>query len=306
MFTECIKSLIPVTPAAISQVVNTIPPVSNQLDLPTTFIMATSTTTDRVEISHDIVHAGGVQTPTAIQTVRPSRNRDHTPTPSISDLAASAAKRITSPQRRSTRLQYKGKIGAFKRWCNTNGVVHHSPDIKDIINFMEYKFVVEGRQARTIQGYKSAFTDYFDPAKLDIKRSRPIQRLIRAYFKDRPPALNTPQPWDVHRVLEALKRPPFEPMSVATLKYVTLKTVFLTALATGRRRSEIHAFAHSSIRSTFIEDNEILNIKTIPAFLTKNQKENSSPDSTKKILIPSLKEVLGPDLWDSAGSIVNK
>ena len=79
---------------------------------------------------------------------------------------------------------------------------------------MEFKFAVEGRQARTIQGYKSAFSDFYDPEKLDIKRSRKIHRLIKAYFKERPPALNIPQPWDVHRVLEALKHPPFEPLSI--------------------------------------------------------------------------------------------
>ena len=299
MITDCIKTIIPVTPAATPQVVNTTPPVINQFVQPTTLVTTTSTTTDRVEISHDLVQTGDRETPMTPHTVRLSRNTDRSSTLSTTDLAASAARRIASPQRRSTRLQYKGKIEAFKRWCNTNGVVHHSPEIKDIINFMEFKFVVEGRQPRTIQGYRSAFTDYFDPAKLDIKRSRQIQRLIKAYFKERPPALNIPQPWDVQRVLEALKRPPFEPMSIATLKFVTLKTVFLTALATGRRRSEIHAFSHISVRSTFIDGNEVINIKTVPAFLTKNQRENSSPNSTKKILIPSLKEVLGPDLWDS-------
>jgi hypothetical protein len=34
---------------------------------------------------------------------------------------------------------------------------------------------------------------------------------------------------------------PFEPMDRASLKYVTLKTVFLVALATAQWRSELHA-----------------------------------------------------------------
>ena len=222
----------------------------------------------------------------------------------LNELADSAARKIASPQRRGTRIQYRGKIGAFRKWSLLNGVSVISPSINDIINFMEYKFVIEGRQARTIQGYKSAFTDYYDPALLNIKRSRPIQRLIRAYFKERPPALNVPKPWDVNKVLDSLKRPPFEPMSVATLKYVTMKTVFLVALATGRRRSEIHALSHKSVKSSVINGNEVIHVKTVMSFLTKNQRENSSPDAAKKIFIPSLKEVLGPDLWDSEDKVL--
>ena len=34
----------------------------------------------------------------------------------------------------------------------------------------------------------------------------------------------------------------------------------------------------------------------IRIFFTKNQNERRSPDSIKKIIIPSLKETLGPDL----------
>ena len=51
---------------------------------------------------------------------------------------------------------------------------------------MEYKFQIEGRQARTIQGYKSAFADFFDASIVDIRGSRAVS----SYFRDRPPVLN--------------------------------------------------------------------------------------------------------------------
>ena len=70
-------------------------------------------------------------------------------------------------------------------------------------------------------------------------------------------------------VLQALTKAPFEPLSLAEPKFLTWKTVFLIALAFGRRRSEIHAFtfkgsSHSKGWSKVI-------LKTDPAFLTKNQ-----------------------------------
>jgi integrase len=40
---------------------------------------------------------------------------------------------------------------------------------------------------------------------------------------------------------------PFEPMETASLKSITLKTVFLVALATAQRRSELHALSFEKI-----------------------------------------------------------
>jgi hypothetical protein len=40
---------------------------------------------------------------------------------------------------------------------------------------------------------------------------------------------------------------PFEPMERASLKYITLKTVFLVALATAQQRSELHALSYENI-----------------------------------------------------------
>jgi hypothetical protein len=48
-------------------------------------------------------------------------------------------------------------------------------------------------------------------------------------------------------VLRALMEEPFVPMDRASLKYVTLKTVFLVASATAQRRSELHALSYEKI-----------------------------------------------------------
>jgi hypothetical protein len=45
--------------------------------------------------------------------------------------------------------------------------------------------------------------------------------------------------WNLSLVLDALRRAPFGPLGEAILKHLTLKTVFLLALASGRRRSEL-------------------------------------------------------------------
>ena len=49
--------------------------------------------------------------------------------------------------------------------------------------------------------------------------------------------------WDLGIVLEALSKPHYEPLREASLKHLTLKTVFLLVMASARRRSELLALA---------------------------------------------------------------
>ena len=47
--------------------------------------------------------------------------------------------------------------------------------------------------------------------------------------------------WDLGIVREALSKPPYEPLREASLKHLTLKTVFLLAMASGGRRGKLQA-----------------------------------------------------------------
>ena len=46
--------------------------------------------------------------------------------------------------------------------------------------------------------------------------------------------------WDLGVVLEALSKSAYEPLREASFKHLTLKTVFLLAMASAGRRSELH------------------------------------------------------------------
>ena len=56
--------------------------------------------------------------------------------------------------------------------------------------------------------------------------------------------------WNPALVLSALTKPPFEPLDQASDQLLTWKTVFLIALASGKRRGEIHAFEHARLQRT--------------------------------------------------------
>ena len=68
------------------------------------------------------------------------------------------------------------------------------------------------------------------------------------------------------------------------------KTVFLLALASGKRMSEIHAWAHSSVSSR--RNWSEVTVSPSPAFLAKNQLASDGPDSIKPVVIPALTTML--------------
>jgi integrase len=73
----------------------------------------------------------------------------------------------------------------------------------------------------------------------------------------------------------------------ASLKYVTLKTVFLVALATAQRRSELHALSYENI--SFNKVRGEVQLAPVPGFLAKNQ---APVTSRRPVIIPSLSETV--------------
>ena len=68
-----------------------------------------------------------------------------------------------------------------------------------------------------------------------------ITRLLKRVFNSRPPVKRLVPEWDLKKVLELLSNPPFEPIHKISLKCLTWKTVFLTAVSTFRRCSHLQA-----------------------------------------------------------------
>ena len=57
--------------------------------------------------------------------------------------------------------------------------------------------------------------------------------------------------WDLSIVLEALSKPPYEPLREASLKHLTLKTVFLLTMASAGRRSAQQALVFDPLYIQF-------------------------------------------------------
>ena len=87
---------------------------------------------------------------------------------------------------------------------------------------------------------------------------------------------------------------PFEPIKEASLKHLTFKTVFLLALGSGKRRSEIHDWQNKNIRHQ--SDWSKVSLYPSPSFLSKNQLTKEGSDSVAPVVIPALAPTLDKSL----------
>lgn len=75
--------------------------------------------------------------------------------------------------------------------------------------------------------------------------------------------------WDLPTVLAALSCCPFEPLEQVELKFLSLKTALLIALASAKRVGEIHALSVHQSCIQFSSDNTRVSMRLNPAFVPK-------------------------------------
>ena len=201
-------------------------------------------------------------------------------------FSEAVAARIEAPQRRSTRSVYEAKWTIFTKWCLSNQVDFRAPPLKAIADFLLHLFQDKKLQPGTIDGYRSAIADKLGNSAINVSRDENLTRLLDSFHRDRPKGRRGIPSWNLSLVLHQLTKAPFEPLKEASLKHLTFKTVFLLALGSGKRRSEIHAWLHKNIRHQ--SDWSKVSLYPSPSFLSKNQLAKEGPDSVAPVVIPAL------------------
>ena len=123
-----------------------------------------------------------------------------------------------------------------------------APPLKAIADFLLFLFQDRKLQPGTIEGYRSARADKLGNSPTNISTDENLTHLLDSFHRDRPKGRRGIPSWNLSLVLHQLTKAPFEPLKEASLKHLTVKTVFILALGSGKRRSEIHAWLHKNIR----------------------------------------------------------
>lgn len=145
----------------------------------------------------------------------------------------------------------------------------------------------------TVEGYRTAVASTLrGHSGVDLGKDRELSSLLANFAREVPKRRASAPTWNLAVVLRGLLKAPFEPMHLAPMKHVTLKTIFLLALASGRRRSELHALVNGFRRE---EDWKSITLFSHAAFVAKTELAARNW-SSKPLTVPALSKNLGPGL----------
>lgn len=190
-----------------------------------------------------------------------------------SGLSETAAARAASACRKSTIKTYDSKLKIFFEWAKDKDIDPRRASLSQIAEFFEFLFLVKNLAARSIRSYRSAIAKIHPGWDgVSVGRNTVLSDMIKAYFIERPPSRKLVPSWNLQLVLSKLCDLPFEPLCKAELKFLTLKTVFLLAMASGRRVSCLHAL---SVEEGHLRENQSgTTLVPSPGFLAKNESVN--------------------------------
>ena len=154
----------------------------------------------------------------------------------------------------------------------------------------------EGLSSSTVKGYRAALNTVFKAAgNLHLVSDCHVTDLIKAFGIERPITRRLFPAWDLPLVLRSLRIAPYEPLHAALLQDITKKTVFLLALASGKRRGELAALIADNLHLQFARDNSKVTLIPDVMFRGKTQRSDSAALPWS---IPALTPFVGPTELD--------
>lgn len=165
----------------------------------------------------------------------------------------------------------------FTRWCHTQGIHPHKASSPELAEFFLWLYHHKGLKPITIKGYRAMLSDtYKHIGRGDLGSDRDISDLLSNLTLSRPASRTLFPGWNLPWVLTYLNSEKFEPLGLAPMRELTLKTCFLLALATASRVSELHALSASADYLQFRSDGSVTLI-TRPGFVAKNRLPSVPP-----------------------------
>ena len=169
---------------------------------------------------------------------------------------------------------YDSRWLRFTNWATGRGFDPLGPTAAQIGAFL-YELDTHVVSLQTIKGYRSCLASVLShTGRAAEVQAKTISDMIMSMELQRPRLTPVLPQWDLGIVLEALSKPPYEPPREAFLKHLTLKTVFLLAMASGRRRSELQALVFDPQYIQFKPKGAGVTLYFTPEFMRKNQRPN--------------------------------
>ena len=198
-----------------------------------------------------------------------------------------------TPRRPSTNRMYDDRWLRFARWAAGQTFDPLDPTAAQIASCLFTIFDTHGLSNQIVKGYRTCLGSVLNrtgKAKVVLHK---ISDMIASMELLRPRVTPVLPQWDLGIVLEALSKPPYEPLREASFKHLTLKTVFLLAMASAGRHNELHALRSDQNYIQFKPKGSGVTLYFSPEFMGKNQKLNQVNDPWYIPAVPTGKPEFG-------------
>ena len=181
-------------------------------------------------------------------------------------FSSAVAEQSSLARRPSSLALYQVRWSIYRSWCHDNGHSVSRPTLAKVADFLYWLRFTRGLSVSSLRGYCSVLSAVFRFHLPSLSSDPVIRDLLRSFRLSSAERVMRPPAWDLSRVLAYLVSPAFEPLSQASFRALTLKTLFLLVLATAKRVGELQAL--SSI-VTFVGADACLSY--IPQFVAKSE-----------------------------------
>ena len=187
----------------------------------------------------------------------------------------------------STRTVYDSKWSVFVKYCTEHNMDPFKTRSADIAEFLTWLFEERNSSPRTLQGYRSAISaklrlaSGYDPGQDEF-----LSQLLKSFLVQKPIKDRSVIKWDLGLVLHYLKHGRLQFTASLEPRDVTLKAAFLLALASGKRRGELHALEPTLYQVG--TDWSAVKLKPRPEFLGKSHFKTSGAGTFQELVIPAL------------------
>ena len=196
-------------------------------------------------------------------------------------FSSAVAEQSSLARRPSSRTVYQVRWSIYRSWCHDHGHSVSRPTLAKVADFLYWLRYTRGLSVSSLRGYRSVLSAVLRFHLPSLSSDPVIRDLLRSFRLSSAERVLRPPAWDLSKVLTYLVSPAFEPLSQATFRALTLKTLFLLALATAKRVGELQAL--SSI-VTFVGGDACLSY--IPQFVAKS--ESLTRSIPRSFLVKSL------------------
>ena len=193
-------------------------------------------------------------------------------------FSSAVAEQSSLARRPSSRAVYQVRWSIYRSWCHEHGHSVSCPTLAKVADFLYWLRYTRGLSVSSLRGYRSVLSAVFRFHLPSLSSDPVIRALLRSFRLSSAERVLRPPAWDLSKVLKYLVSPAFEP---APFRALTLRTLFLLALATAKRVGELQAL--SSIVA-FVGGDACLSY--IPQFVTNS--ESLTRSIPRSFLVKSL------------------